>query len=224
MGRNKKKKKQQPMLGLFTLSVITAVLANPVCRPSRTRHFLGDPVQCDRFHMCEPDGTLSAEFLCQDGLVYDPSTKQCGLPFNIDCSTRPGLQDPQPVGRCHRLNGRWKVDGECDTFVDCAGGVERVVTCQKGKVYNDVTGECEYPDQANVPGCSVLDMYGYECNPAPWMRRDPDPTDCRNFFTCSIFLPGRLSQCPMGSVFNPTTSQCDPPEFVPGCEDYYNSP
>ena len=35
--------------------------------------------------MCDEDGQLAAEFLCQDGLVYEPISKQCGLPFQIDC-------------------------------------------------------------------------------------------------------------------------------------------
>ena len=38
-----------------------------------------------RFHMCDEEGRLAAEFLCQDGLVYEPISKQCGLPFKIDC-------------------------------------------------------------------------------------------------------------------------------------------
>ena len=30
--------------------------------------------------------------------------------------------------------------------------------------------------------------------------------------------------CPVGRVFNPTTSACDEPTNVVGCETYYNKP
>ena len=56
-----------------------------VCRPTGERYFISDSAQCDRFHMCDEEGRLAAEFLCQDGLVYEPISKQCGLPFKIDC-------------------------------------------------------------------------------------------------------------------------------------------
>merc|ERR1712142_843517 len=90
-----------------------------VCRPTGERYFISDSVQCDRFHMCDEDGNLAAEFLCQDGLVYEPISKQCGLPFKIDClgSGRTQLQEPQGTGRCLRLNGKWPVEGTCDQYI-----------------------------------------------------------------------------------------------------------
>merc|ERR1712142_636982 len=94
-----------------------------VCRPTGERYFISDSVQCDRFHMCDEDGNLAAEFLCQDGLVYEPISKQCGLPFKIDClgSGRTQLQEPQGTGRCLRLNGKWPVEGTCDQYIGCTG-------------------------------------------------------------------------------------------------------
>merc|ERR1712183_1180549 len=40
-------------------------LAEP-CRNTGDRYFVSDSQQCDRFHMCDENGALAAEFLCED--------------------------------------------------------------------------------------------------------------------------------------------------------------
>merc|ERR1712090_8447 len=111
--------------------------------------------------MCDEDGNLAAEFLCQDGF-YEPISKQCGLPFKIDClgSGRTQLQEPQGTGRCLRLNGKWPVEGTCDQYIDCTSGVERLVTCQNHLVFDDQTGDCEHPDVADRQGCTAESCTG----------------------------------------------------------------
>ncbi len=105
-----------------------------ICLPAHrgVRYFISDSVQCDRFHMCDEKGRLAAEFLCQDDLVYEPISKQCGLPFKVDCigSGRTKLQEPQPMENCKRLSGKWVVQDTCNQFIDCTSGVERLGTCQ----------------------------------------------------------------------------------------------
>merc|ERR1711922_59254 len=115
------------MYYLIVSIVIGSVVGEPVtvCRPTDERYFIADSVQCDRFHMCDEQGNLAAEFLCQDGLVYEPISKQCGLPDT------------------------------CDQFIDCTSGVERLVTCQNHLVFDDQTGDCEHPDTANRAGCTA---------------------------------------------------------------------
>ena len=51
--------------------------------------------------MCDEEGRLAAEFLCEDGLVYETISQQCSLPFKIGCedSGRVQLQPPKQV-RC----------------------------------------------------------------------------------------------------------------------------
>merc|ERR1712228_1130818 len=160
-----------------------------VCRPTGERYFISDSVQCDRFHMCDEDGNLAAEFLCQDGLVYEPISKQCGLPFKIDClgSGRTQLQEPQGTGRCLRLNGKWPVEGTCDQYIDCTSGVERLVTCQNHLVFDDQTGDCEHPDVADRQGCTAEELYGFACPSTVGQGRYAADSDCRAFFTCAIY-------------------------------------
>ena len=139
--------------------------------------------------MCDEEGRLAAEFLCQDGLVYEPISKQCGLPFKIDCigSSRTKLQEPQPVGNCKRLNGKWGVKDTCNQYIDCTSGVERLVTCQNHLVFDDATGDCEHPDAANRLGCTAEELYGFTCPTTVGQGRYPAKDDCRAFFTCAVY-------------------------------------
>jgi len=207
--------------------LLSVVYGEPAvkCRPAEDRYFVADDKQCDRFHMCTRDGKLGGEFLCQDGLVYEPISKQCGLPHSIDClaSGRTELQEPQGKGRCPRLNGKWAVEGLCDQYIDCTSGVERLVTCHNNLIYDETTGQCEHPDAANRVGCTAEELYGFQCPNTVGQGRYPAESDCRAFFTCAVhtnYHP-RLSGCPQGSVFNAETQQCAEPKDVPGCENYY---
>ena len=69
---------------ILTLTVREALTSPSVpCSPAGYRYFVSDREQCDRFHMCDEEGQLAAEFLCEDGLVFDMISQQCGLPFKI---------------------------------------------------------------------------------------------------------------------------------------------
>merc|ERR1739844_466557 len=52
------------MYYLILSIVIGSVVGEPVsvCRPTDERYFIADSVQCDRFHMCDEQGNLAAEF------------------------------------------------------------------------------------------------------------------------------------------------------------------
>ena len=71
---------------MLSLTVREARLeASAPCSKTGYRYFVSDGSQCDRFHMCDEEGELAAEFLCEDGLVFDMISQQCGLPFKIGC-------------------------------------------------------------------------------------------------------------------------------------------
>merc|ERR1712042_413693 len=153
---------------LFSI-VFGYVVGEPVsvCRPTNERYFIADSVQCDRFHMCDEDGNLAAEFLCQDGLVYEPISKQCGLPFKIDDQTgdceHPDVADrqgctaeelygfacPSTVGQ-----GRYAADSDCRAFFTCAIYTNyhpRLAGCPQGSVFSPASQQCTEPKE--VPGC-----------------------------------------------------------------------
>ena len=196
----------------------------PCTKPDNgDRYFVSDKQQCDRFHMCDETGKLAAEFLCEDGLVFDIISKQCALPFKIGCeeSNRLLLQEPQPIGNCPRQNGKWAVEDTCNQYIDCTSGVERLVTCQNHLVYDDSTGNCEHPDAANRSGCTAEELYGFTCPDTVGQSRFAAESDCRAFFTCAGFHP-RLGECPVGTVYNGARQICDEPKNVAKCANYYN--
>ena len=175
-------------LVVLQVQTVTTSPSSP-CRPAGYRYFVSDQQQCDRFHMCDEEGQLAAEFLCEDGLVFDMISQQCGLPFKIGCeeSGRLLLQQADPVGNCPRRNGKWAVEGTCNQYVDCTSGVERLITCQNHLVYDEETGDCEHPDVADRPGCTAEELYDFVCPVRVGTSRHPAPSDCRAFFTCSSF-------------------------------------
>eukprot|EP00092_Neocalanus_flemingeri_P025097 GFUD01027213.1.p1 GENE.GFUD01027213.1~~GFUD01027213.1.p1 ORF type:complete len:221 (+),score=39.18 GFUD01027213.1:127-789(+) len=215
------------LVSLFSLlSTITGEPAKP-CRKTGERYFLSDRQQCDRFHMCDESGELAAEFLCEDGLVFETISKQCSLPFGsarCELSGRLILQEPQPIGNCIRRNGKWALGDTCNQYIDCSNGVERLVTCQNHLVYDETTGDCEHPDAANREGCTAEELYGFSCPAVVGQARFGAESDCRAFFTCAVYTNyhPRLGGCPVGTVYNDVREICDDPENVPRCRDYYN--
>jgi len=210
---------------ISTILVFAASEPSQKCRPSEDRYYVSDNEQCDKFYMCK-DGELHAELQCEDGLVFDVISKQCGLPHGIDCSDRQLLQNPQPRGGCPRLNGKWAVEESCDQYIDCTSGVERLVTCQNHLVYDDESGQCQHADVANRDGCTAEKLFGFNCPSSKLTQRMyAAGDDCRAFFTCAVFTGyhPRLGGCPQGSVFNEAKQQCDAPENVPRCRDYYRT-
>jgi len=175
--------------------------------------------------MCDENGELTAEFLCEDGLVFDTISQQCGLPFRIGCEQSGRLlqQLPDPVGNCPRRNGKWAVDNTCNQYVECKSGIESLVTCQNHLVFDEQSGECDHPDIANREGCTAEDLYEFDCPISVGQARYGAETDCRAFFTCASYTNyhPRLGGCPFGMVYNEVSQICDDPDNVPKCKDYY---
>merc|ERR1711928_183742 len=49
----------------------------------------------------------------------------------------------------------------------------------------------------------------------------PDPGDCAKFYICLNGISPREQGCELGLVYNEVSKQCDAPENVPECKDYY---
>merc|ERR1712226_143612 len=205
-----------------TLATSLAAPSEP-CRAAGERYFVSDDTQCDRFHMCDETGQVSAEFPCEDGLVFDTISKQCSVPNRVQCPQPLQLQDPQPIGSCKRWNGKWAVEDTCNQYIDCQSGEERLVTCQNHLVFDELSGDCEHPDMANRLGCTAEELYGFSCPENVSHARFAAESDCRALFTCAVFTNyhPRLGGCPAGTVFNDIKQMCDSPKNVPRCREYY---
>jgi len=211
-------------LFVFVLFLETATSAPfTSCRDTGEAYFVSDDTQCDRYHQCQ-DGEALAYFMCEDGLVYEPLSSTCALPFVVSCEGRTSLQTPKPMGRCPRLNGRWAVDDTCDRFINCIGGQESEVICQNHLVFDTRTGDCAHPDVARREGCTAEERFGFSCPTGILGQRlYAADQDCRAFFVCSVttgYHP-RLGGCPSGTVFNEKKQTCDDPKNVEKCQNYY---
>jgi hypothetical protein len=221
------------------LLVPCVVLAQSQFRCPEPDGTFEDSIQCDKYYECY-DGEAE-ERLCQDGLVFDPFSRKrepCDHYFNVDCKDRLELQPP--LGQtdfCPRLNGFYAHPdpGVCHIFFACVDGLAEEYTCSSGLWFDEYTGVCNWPETTDRTDCKA-DAYaldtasGFQCpEKAPFDafgQTDPhpkyeDPDDCAKFYICLNGISPREQGCELGLVYNILTSQCDAPENVPECKDYY---
>ncbi|XP_025831507.1 protein obstructor-E [Agrilus planipennis] len=207
--------------------VPTAIQASDEC-PEPYGYF-ADVEQCDKYYECK-DGQIT-EKLCPDGMVFNDFSieyEKCDLPFNIDCSQRPKLQEPQPSTNCPRKHGYFPHPNPstCDKFYYCVDGQFNMITCPSGLVYNPKTGICAWPDEAKKKGCSSEEVFQFECpkvNETFGLThpRYADPDDCQYFYVCINGNVPRRNGCKLGQVFDDVGKKCEWARKVPECADWY---
>jgi len=226
-------------LVLSTLLLVNLVLGQSTFRCPEPNGTFEDAVQCDKYYECY-DG-VAEERLCQDGLVFDPFSRKrepCDHYFNVDCGTRRELQPPQgKTDFCPRLNGFYAHPdpGVCHIFFACVDGLAEEYTCSSGLWFDEYTGVCNWPETTDRAECRAeayaLDTSsGFQCPakaPADAFGvSDPhpkyeDPEDCAKFYICLNGVSPREQGCELGLVYNIGKGECDAPENVPECKDYY---
>ncbi|XP_027197517.2 uncharacterized protein LOC113791869 [Dermatophagoides pteronyssinus] len=140
-------------------------------------------------------------------------------------------QPRQKSIHCPHPNGYYPDRDDCRKFYACDDGRAFLMSCPLGLAYDEMTGTCSWPDM--VEGCRSEEMLRFNC-PEPNENEildygDPRyPTsDCRKFVVCiQSEIHGartpRLLGCEEGLVFNPDSRECDYPENVPICSNYYD--
>jgi len=221
---------------LVGTAALTNVQANFIC-PNTGDGYYEDPEQCDLYWDCV-DG-VAQERLCPDGFVFDPTSRKeepCDHYFIVQCNGRNLLQEPKGVSdECPRLNGFYSHPDPsvCNKFYSCKDGVAEEYTCSPGLWFDDYKGVCNWPEATERTTCTsdheVTDN-GFKCPALPLenagLMSDPhpkyaDPEDCAKFFICLNGVTPRAQGCELGLVYNTLTKQCDSPENVPECKDYY---
>jgi len=225
------------LISFFAFFALVTAQTNFIC-PEKNGYF-EDTRQCDKYYDCY-DG-IPEERLCPDGLVFDPYSRKrepCDHFFNVDCGDRLDLQPPQgPSDLCPRLNGFYSHPDPsvCHIFYTCSNGQAQENTCTPGLWFDEYTGVCNWPDNTDRQDCKA-DAYaletsnGFQCPPRPEVQEgaqfDPHPrfadaNDCAKFYICLNGISPREQGCDAGLVFNELNMQCDAPENVPECADYY---
>ncbi|XP_055301219.1 protein obstructor-E [Sitodiplosis mosellana] len=189
--------------------------------------FFADSEQCDKYYACS-DGQMT-EKLCPDGMVfndYSSDQEKCDLPYNLDCSKRPKLQEPKPSLNCPRRNGYFAHKGSCDKFYYCVDGMYNMIVCPAGLVFNPRTGICTWPDEAQKKGCSSEELFKFICpkvdeGTAATHPRYADPEDCQYFYVCINGEQPRRNGCKLGQAFDDVSKRCEWARKIPECADWY---
>ena len=172
---------------------------------------------------------------------------RCDFPFNVDCGDRPELrkieifflftfsiflknyfnelEPPQPSTNCPRRNGYFPHPDPkvCDQFFFCSDGQFNLITCPSGLVFNEKTGTCSWPGEANRVGCGSDEVINFKCPERTEADTTsgvvnplfPDPDDCQYFYVCINGKEPRRNGCTSGLVFNNVNKRCDKPKNVP---------
>ncbi|KAB1728175.1 hypothetical protein FNE60_29965, partial [Klebsiella pneumoniae] len=196
-----------------------------------------DPHQCDKYWECS-DG-FAESHLCPDGLVYDPSNpnvNKCDHVFQVDCTDRPDLQKAKPTEVCPRQNGFYPHPdpSTCHIFFTCVDGTAVQTECSLGLVFDENTGNCQWPDAAGRQGCVKKGARlpdGFECpteevkNSLGQVEIHPKypHAECNKFYVCLNRIEPRLLTCDPFKVFNEETQHCEDAESVPECADFYDN-
>ncbi|XP_018571556.1 protein obstructor-E isoform X2 [Anoplophora glabripennis] len=185
-------------------------------------------ISCDKYWKC--DNNAAELKTCGNGLAFDASdpkflTENCDYIHNVDCGDRSQLEPAISTPHCERLYGIFADDAKCDVFWNCWNGEASRYQCSPGLAYDREARVCMWADQ--VPECKSDG--GFTCpadinNAGGSFSRHAHPEDCRKYYIC---LEGQAREygCPIGTVFKigdaDGTGNCEDPEDVPGCEDYY---
>merc|ERR1712079_75048 len=123
----------------------------------------------------------------------------------------------------------------CHIFYACADGQAEEYTCSSGLWFDEYSGVCNWPETTDRKECKA-EAYaletsdGFQCpSNAPtdeFGQFDPhpkyaEPNDYAKFYVCLNGISPREQGCELGLVYNELTKQCDAPENVPECKDYY---
>jgi len=174
------------------------------------------PFACPDFFFECANG-VAFKFNCPPGLKYDEFSDQClrdtdvfGCPKYIPRSTFCATK---------KVTGFYAYPGQCSSFVFCSDGIEALLSCPSGSVFNTRTNRCELSTLVSPP-C------GTGPNPAPLTCGSTtstilsSPTDCGVYISCSSSAnstSGMISRCREGLAFNPSTSNCTPAYEVASC-------
>uniref|UniRef100_A0A8D8W7Z7 Chitin-binding type-2 domain-containing protein n=1 Tax=Cacopsylla melanoneura TaxID=428564 RepID=A0A8D8W7Z7_9HEMI len=189
-------------------------------------------ISCDKYWKC--DGREAELKTCGNGLAFDDTDpkylkENCDYLHNVDCGGRSQLEPPVSTPKCPRLYGIFPDEVKCDVFWNCWNGENSRYQCSPGLAYDREARVCMWADQ--VPECKIEEVAnGFNCPAAGEITnagsfsRHAHPDDCRKYYIC-MEGTAREYGCPIGTVFKIGDSEgsgnCEDPEDVPGCEDYY---
>ncbi|XP_035824328.1 uncharacterized protein LOC101857470 [Aplysia californica] len=179
--------------------------------------FTRDPSRCDTYRLCS-NGLVVSSARCQDGFLFDNSTKRCKEPGQVQCDTgSSSRRDDSKVGQpCDVSYGFTRDPSRCDAFLLCSNGVVvRTAKCQEGNWFDNSTKMCKYSYQVQCDIGSTRQndsTVGQPCD--VYSGKTQDPSRCDTFLLCSRGLVVSSTKCQEGFLFDNSTKVCRPRDQV----------
>lgn len=136
-----------------------------ICDEARLYTFIPDVRDCSAWFFCSVDGPVRG--VCSDDLVFNPETRLCDFPQNVQCFKCPSNEGLQQI----------PMNGSCRSFIRCINGVPFHNICEDGLQFNENTGQCDLPDIVNCGS-------GFRC--PEQLPIDGSLVAMRDNFNCSV--------------------------------------
>uniref|UniRef100_A0A194AMZ5 Chitinase n=1 Tax=Pinctada fucata TaxID=50426 RepID=A0A194AMZ5_PINFU len=160
----------------------------------RTSGFYPDPNSCTSYYICA--GATSFEVTCASGLNFNPKTKYCDWPNNVQCNNKPNPTQ--------------------------APAVPQTTVKQTQMTQRLTQGMTQTTTSQSSPPVQTYPAIGTGANAFCSSRSDGhyrDPQDCGMFYQCASGL-GFHEPCPPGTAFNEGLVACDYPYKIAACRSY----
>ncbi|CAL1275822.1 unnamed protein product [Larinioides sclopetarius] len=158
--------------------------------------FLKPGTECKKYYRC-CNGKAKVE-ACYGDLVFDPFKEKCEWSDLYTCIETPERKE------CPRRNGqflkRWT---NCKKYFKCSNGEPEEQQCPKDTLFNPATEKCE---SAELYTC-IEKPERKECLERNGKFLKPG-TNCMKYYECSNGEPEER-KCLIGTLFNPSTSNCE---------------
>ncbi|XP_073841566.1 uncharacterized protein [Musca autumnalis] len=176
---------------------------NYVCRvpkPCQTGEQYPDAQNCSAYYVC-CSGICKPQY-CEMGYLYNSQEDKCVEDTNDECwaqEEEEGSSDCDCPGG-HKT-GALVAGDDCDSFYICSNGELMLQQCPYGMYFNSATELCimdtDHTCWKNLCANEKDDTF------------IPIPKHCDIFYRCSDG-ESTLETCPVGDLFNPATSICEP--------------
>jgi len=184
---------------IVSFIVLVSSQSSTICDEALINTFLPDVRDCNAWFFCGLQGPIRGK--CVDQFVFNPKTRQCDWPHNVDC-----FQCPSNSG-LHNI----QISGSCRSFIRCISGRPSHHVCEYGLQFNLMTGQCDLSD---VVQCKS----GFRC-PVE-LPNDGTIIAMRDNYNCSVYhacigeSEAARQQCNPELHFDPITNLCTFPNLT----------
>lgn len=127
------------MAALVLIGVVTVACAYEICGPGESGTFHRDYSTCQSYIACSEGKSYPG--VCPKDYLFNPVKSSCDFPHNVNCN----LSCPTTGFTAFSLNK------SCLKYVQCNSGKATYEECERGKIFDSKTKQCQPREKANCP-------------------------------------------------------------------------